>query len=419
MKRKLLSLLLCLAMALSLLPTAALAEEKKVARVGNAEYATLAEAIAAAKDGNTVTLLADVIQNTMLTIDKNITLDLNGKKIYNTEEIWSDTNQTYELISVEAEVTITGNGSIEAMENDCYTINVKNGNLTIENGTFVGNVSVVQVESGTLTISGGEFKLLQKWEGSSKYLINCIDKNYENKSAVVDIRGGKFVDFDPNVAPEKKVDGKAPSFVISAGIGVTKDADGNFTAVPNMVAQIVDADGNSVAAYDAHFDAIAAAKDGETVILLSNRQNFVTNTINANITIDLNGKTLSLGNSYPFFRTNGEVTIQNGTIESNYACAIVNAYNKLTLKNVKITGVTGDGKNLVNVCSNAEVTIDKDTVLTASGSGAAVFIGQDADAKYTLNVYGKVTQNGKSYMLFPAMALTRALRPSISMRVLR
>ena len=399
MKRKLLSLLLCLAMALSLLPTAALAEEKKVARVGNAEYATLAEAIAAAKDGNTVTLLADVIQNTMLTIDKNITLDLNGKKIYNTEEIWSDTNQTYELISVEAEVTITGNGSIEAMENDCYTINVKNGNLTIENGTFVGNVSVVQVESGTLTISGGEFKLLQKWEGSSKYLINCIDKNYENKSAVVDIRGGKFVDFDPNVAPEKKVDGKAPSFVISAGIGVTKDADGNFTAVPNMVAQIVDADGNSVAAYDAHFDAIAAAKDGETVILLSNRQNFVTNTINANITIDLNGKTLSLGNSYPFFRTNGEVTIQNGTIESNYACAIVNAYNKLTLKNVKITGVTGDGKNLVNVCSNAEVTIDKDTVLTASGSGAAVFIGQDADAEYTLNVYGKVTQNGKSYAI--------------------
>ena len=391
-------------MALSLLPTAALADEgpDPVAQIGETKYASLADAIAAAEDGNTVTLLADVIQNTMLTINKNITLDLNGKKIYNTENIWNETKQTYELINVEAEVTITGNGSIEAKENDCYTINVKNGNLTIENGIFVGNVSVVQVESGTLTINGGEFKLLQKWEGSSKYLINCIDKNYENKSAVVDIRGGKFVDFDPNVAPEKKVDGKAPSFVISAGIGVTKDADGNFTAAPNMAAQIVDAAGNSVAAYAGHYDAIAAAKDGETVILLSDRKNFVTNEISANITIDLNGKTLSVGNNNPFFRTNGEVTIQNGTIDSNYACAIVNAYNKLTLKNVTITGVTGDGKNLVNVCSNAEVTIDKDTVLTASGSGVAVFVGvKDAadSATFKLNVYGKVIQNSKTYAI--------------------
>ena len=206
MKHKLLSILLCLAMALSLLPTAALADEgpDPVAQIGDTEYATLADAIAAANNGDTITLLADVIQNTMLTIDKNITLDLNGKKICNTEDIWNEAKQTYELFNVEAEVTITGNGSIEAKANDCYTINVKNGNLTIENGIFVGNVSVVQVESGTLTIKGGEFKLLQKWEGTSKYLINCIDENYKNKTAVVDIRGGKFVDFDPNVAPEEK-----------------------------------------------------------------------------------------------------------------------------------------------------------------------------------------------------------------------
>ena len=84
MKRKLLSILLCLAMALSLLPTAALAEEKKVARVGNAEYATLAEAIAAAQDGNTVKLLGDVVlDKTLIIKDKTITLDLNGKTISN------------------------------------------------------------------------------------------------------------------------------------------------------------------------------------------------------------------------------------------------------------------------------------------------------------------------------------------------
>ena len=56
----------------------------------------------------------------------------------------------------------------------------------------------------------------------------------------------------------------------------------------------------------------------------------------------------------------------------------------------------------MNVYSGAEVTIDKDTARTAtSGEGAAVFIGQDADAnaKYTLNVYGKVIQEAKSFAI--------------------
>lgn len=181
----------------------------------------------------------------------------------------------------------------------------------------------------------------------------------------------------------------------AAGFIPTKNADDTYGVKAAPVAKI------GTVEYATLNEAFAAAKDGEKVILLSDRKNFVTNTINANITIDLNGKTLSVGNNNPFFRTNGEVTIQNGTIDSQYACVIVNAYNKLTLKNVKITGVTGNnGKNLVNVCSNAEVTIDKDTVLTASGSnGAAVFIGQEADAKYTLNVYGKVIQESKSFAI--------------------
>ena len=325
MKHKLLSILLCLAMALSLLPTAALAEEGKVAQIGETKYATLQAAVNAANNDDTITLLADVIQNTMLTINKNITLNLNGKKIYNTEDIWSDTNQTYELINVEAEVTITGNGSIEAKANDCYTINVKNGNLTIENGIFVGNVSVVQVESGTLTINGGEFKLLQKWEGSSKYLINCIDKNYENKSAVVDIRGGKFVDFDPNVAPEKKVDGKAPSFVTSAGIGVTKDTGGNFTAVPNMAAQIVDAAGNSVKAYAMLSDAFADVKTGDTVKLLNNIT--LTNQVNITkaldgLTLDGNGKTITCATTTDLMQSGGSALYFGNAASQLYCTGI-------------------------------------------------------------------------------------------------
>lgn len=241
---------------------------KYVAEIGSKKYETLADAIKAAKNGKTVTLLADVEQNTQLTINKSITLDLNGKTIRNTVDIWGDNANAILSITNGAKVTITGNGTIDAKENDCYTINVVKGDLTIENGTFYGNVSVVQVEEGTLSVKGGTFDLHQKWEGSSKYLFNCIDDAYVGGSANVAISGGTFVGFDPNVSPEQKVDGKTPSFA-APGAGITRNENGSFTAAAGMTAQILDKDGNSVTAYNTLAEAVAAAQDGQTVRLLA------------------------------------------------------------------------------------------------------------------------------------------------------
>ena len=246
----------------------ALKTVKAVASVDTVNFATLTEAINAAQDGQTVTLLADVEQNSQLTINKDITLDLNGKTIKNTVDIWGDNTNAILSIANGAKVTITGNGTMDAKENDCYTINVKKGDLTIENGTFYGNVSVVQVQEGTLSVKGGTFDLHQKWGGSSKYLFNCIDDAYAAGSANVAISGGTFAGFDPNVSPEQKVDGKAPSFA-APGVGITKNEDGSFTAAAGMTAQILDKDGNSVKAYSTLADAVAAAEDGQTVRLLA------------------------------------------------------------------------------------------------------------------------------------------------------
>ena len=173
-----------------------------VAQIGSKKYETLADAIHWATKGKTITLLTDVEQNSQLTISKNITLDLNGKTIKNTKDIWGDNANAILSITDDAKVTITGNGTIDAKENDCYTINVVKGDLTIENGTFYGNVSVVQVQEGALSVKGGTFDLHQKWEGSSKYLFNCIDDAYANGSANVAISGGTFVGFDPSASPE-------------------------------------------------------------------------------------------------------------------------------------------------------------------------------------------------------------------------
>lgn len=351
-------------------------------------YSTLAEAVAAAQDGQTVKLLADVEQNTQLTIGKSITLDLNGKTIKNTVDIWGDTANAILSIKNGAKVTITGNGTIDAKENDCYTINVVKGDLTIENGTFYGNVSVVQVEEGTLSVKGGTFDLHQKWEGSSKYLFNCIDKAYVDGSANVAISGGTFVGFDPNVSPEQKVDGKAPSFA-APGVGITKNENGSFTAVDGMTAQILDKDGNSIKAYRTLADAVAAAQDGQTVRLLADVAESSIK-VNANITIDLNKMTVTGS-----FVTYGEVTIQNGTIdvpdgETNYA------YGKLTLADVDITGKAASS-SLLSVNYNGSVTIDKDSTIvadSAKGDSPAVFIKGQNDSGKTyapeLNIYGTV-----------------------------
>lgn len=363
-------------------------EGKFVAEVGSKKYETLADAIRLATKGKTVKLLADVEQNTQLTINKSITLDLNGKTIRNTVDIWGDKANAILSITNGAKVTITGNGTIDAKENDCYTINVVKGDLTIENGTFYGNVSVVQVEEGTLSVKGGTFDLHQKWEGSSKYLINCIDKAYVDGSANVAISGGTFVDFDPNVSPEQKVDGKTSSFA-APGAGITRNEDGSFTAVDGMTAQILDKDGNSVKAYKTLAEAVAAAQDGQTVRLLADVAESSIK-VNANITIDLNKMTVTGS-----FVTYGEVTIQNGTIdvpdgETNYA------YGKLTLADVDITGKAASS-SLLSVNYNGSVTIDKDSTIvadSAKGDDPAVFIKGQNDSGKTyapeLNIYGTV-----------------------------
>ena len=351
-------------------------------------YSTLTDAINAAQGGQTVRLLADVEQNAQLTIEKSITLDLNGKTIKNTVDIWGDNANAILSIKNGAKVTITGNGTIDAKENDCYTINVVKGDLTIENGTFYGNVSVVQVQEGTLSVKGGTFDLHQKWEGSSKYLINCIDEAYVDGSANVAISGGTFVGFDPNVSPEQKVDGKTPSFA-APGAGITKNEDGSFTAAAGMTAQILDKDGNSVKAYSTLAEAVAAAEDGQTVRLLADVAESSIK-VNANITIDLNKMTVTGS-----FVTYGEVTIQNGTIDvpdgkTNYA------YGKLTLADVDITGKAASS-SLLSVNYNGSVTIDKDSTIvadSAKGDYPAVFIkGQDDSGKTyapELNIYGTV-----------------------------
>ena len=73
-----------------------------------------------------------------------INLNLNGNIIFAEKDIWSGND--WSLISVGAgvDLTIDGNGSVKAIPNDSYAADVcGGGKLTINGGTYVGNIHAV------------------------------------------------------------------------------------------------------------------------------------------------------------------------------------------------------------------------------------------------------------------------------------
>ena len=72
--------LAALVAAVGLAPKAALAAERAVAKIGGTSYPTLAAAEEAAKDGDTITLLAST-ETTPVTFDQGVTLDLGGNTL--------------------------------------------------------------------------------------------------------------------------------------------------------------------------------------------------------------------------------------------------------------------------------------------------------------------------------------------------
>ncbi|MBU5627391.1 S-layer homology domain-containing protein [Oscillibacter sp. MSJ-2] len=199
MRKKLLSVLLVLCMALSLLPTAALADEPEVpttpeevtteplentqepeqaaelpeeavtydapqstdqAEVNGTAYPTLAAALDAAGDGDTVTLLSDVTATTYdgsVTISKKVTLDLNQYSLIAKESGW---------FSLKAEITLK-NGTVSYEKSDGLSINapVVMVDCTLKSSTG----SAVKLSSGsTLTATNCTFEMTGKGSAAIK-----------------------------------------------------------------------------------------------------------------------------------------------------------------------------------------------------------------------------------------------------------
>ena len=169
--------------------------------IGGKYYGSLNDALSVAEDGDTVRLVDSIEMTRMAVVDgKRITLDLNGETITNTKDIWAGNNWSLVSLRNSAEVTVCGNGTMRAKENDCYVFDVQSGSrLTVNDGVFVGNISVVYLYGKSdLVINGGEFSLQQlDDEKGYQFMLNCLDKDYESGDAVVKVNGGVFHGFNP------------------------------------------------------------------------------------------------------------------------------------------------------------------------------------------------------------------------------
>ncbi len=316
-----------------------------VAQIGSTVFTSLQAAIDAAQAGDTVQLIADaVVDATVVVQDKGaITLDLNGKTISNTKEIWNEAVYNWSLISVRgnSDLTITGNGAVDALANDSYAIDLQDAasKCTIENGAFTGNISAVYVFDGSLTINGGTFDIKQmSGQGDHRFTINCYDSNYKNGTAQVSINGGTFNGFDP---ANNLAEGKGTAFT-APGYTSVANADGTYGVVAG-VARI------GTKAYASLADAVAAAQDGEIVTLLTDVTEDVA--ISKSITLDLGGKTLTNTNA-----GKATISVRGGTV---------------TVKNGNVVGGTSYYNIEVTKDSNANLTL-VDVTATAGNTGSSM-----------------------------------------------
>ena len=157
------------------------------------------------KAGSVITVTDEIKPSETLVADKkDITLNMNGKTIVNDTDLWEKGGEyNWSLVSAQngSSLTIEGNGTFKAKENDCYAVDVQDGsNVVIKNGTFVGNIHAVYVQKGTAIIEGGTYSVQQKFPDANKadeFVLNCYDANRANGTAKIIVKGGTFINFNP------------------------------------------------------------------------------------------------------------------------------------------------------------------------------------------------------------------------------
>ena len=219
--------------------TGVLVKEDSAAVVNGVGYTTLAAAINAAGNDDTVTLLKDVTENVTIPAGKTITLDLNGKKLTNAN------GEDTITVALGASLTVTGSGTVDNVTHGKADI-YNNGTVILNGGSYTrsqekgvdkdnsgGNSYYNILNHGIMTI--GENVSVT----SSGHFSSLIANGYYNYSAK-DPRSG-YVSGTNQESPKLTINGGT----FSGGINTIKNDDnatliindGSFSNVTQAVVQ--------------------------------------------------------------------------------------------------------------------------------------------------------------------------------------
>ena len=351
-----------------------------VAKIGDAEYPTLTEAIAAAKGGDTIKLLKDVDNGDGVIVPsgKNFTLDFDNHTYTVTQNLAGSEgtkNQCFQLLK---DSTLTfKNGTIMANNGNVAMIIQNYSNLTLENmlldGASItrndviiytmsnncGNVEIKDTKINTVP-NGVAFDVYGGFGDYSDVTVTVTgsseingkievarDSGMQNKNTL-NINGGTIngeLKIDSSIKP-----GDATAITKTENVSLPAPSGYTWTKVGNT-GVLVKEDSAAVVngvGYATLAAAINAAGNDDTVTLLKDAE--LTSTLNLakNITIDGQGKyTIKAANNFIVGKDNntccvlyvsGEVTLKDVTVNGNEKCRVIFCdKGKLTIDGATIT----------------------------------------------------------------------------------
>ncbi len=256
---------------------------------------------------------------------RKFTLDMNGYKVYNEEDIFNLYSNDWSLFSVQGGELTIKNGTVEAKQDDAYAVDVRDGGkVIIESGTYIGNSIAVFVDEGTAEIKGGKFSVKEEHPTDPYgYVIDCDDANYQNGTAKALISGGSFVGFNPSDCP---TEGPGTAFVIEGYHSYVSDG----VATPKVYSVKLTQPVTSAAEFTANMTAGASS-----IILGADIDLTGTNITTArNQSIDLNSHKLTakIINITADYSNN---SFTNGDLELTEYIHIQSSNSTLILDNVK------------------------------------------------------------------------------------
>ena len=392
--------------------------------VNGVGYLTLADALAAVEAEAEVKLFRDVnIESIVVPAGKNITLDLNGKTLAGES---STAGKNYDMIDVRG------------------TLTVKNGTLTAEfKGTNMGwsaSTNVFNVTAGGVlnlrnvaakNLGGSDMGFVAHLNNWGEVTLNVEDSNLESNYVAVRVFNSGY---DPNNVTIRNSVLKGGSYAFwvhnytaddfgSADKAASQAELLNFDIFDNgntfigkndtpirygMTNSIYQGAESAVkigeTVYSSISEAVAAAENGETIVLTRNiKQVDGVIVTDKNLTIDLNNKTFTVtegaSTNNRNFKINGSsvVTIMNGTMvaagdysSGAYGTIRTEGTANVTLNNLKLYNSRGNGLN-VKALSGTTVTINDTEIYSQYGGGVEAAGGIVELNKVTVKQEGMYT----------------------------